>query len=164
MIHYQLRCDKGHEFEGWFNSSSTFDAQVKRRLVSCSRCGSQDVEKAIMAPSVARTDRPRSRRKRVEEAATDGVPVAAAQAPPMPPTLINGEQRQLIEKMRELRAKVLASSEYVGPNFAAEARKIHSDEAPARSIHGEASPAEVEALHEEGVEVYPVPVLPEDKN
>jgi hypothetical protein len=66
--------------------------------------------------------------------------------------------------LRKLRAELTANSEYVGPKFPEEARKIHFDEAPARSIHGEATLAEVQELNEEGVPTFPLPALPEDRN
>ena len=52
MIHYNLRCADGHAFESWFQSSSAYEAQEKRKLVSCPVCGSTAVERAIMAPQV----------------------------------------------------------------------------------------------------------------
>ena len=74
------------------------------------------------------------------------------------------EQRNFVEKLRQVRDKVLASSEYVGKRFADEARKIHNEETDARSIHGEASMEEAKALAEEGIDVFPIPVLPDDRN
>jgi hypothetical protein len=55
MIRYNLRCERGHTFESWFQSSSSYDSQVKRKLVTCAVCGSAKVEKAIMAPRLAGT-------------------------------------------------------------------------------------------------------------
>ena len=49
MIHYNLACDEGHDFEGWFSSSDDFDRQVERRLVACPSCGSVSVSKKLMA-------------------------------------------------------------------------------------------------------------------
>jgi hypothetical protein len=78
--------------------------------------------------------------------------------------MLNGEQRKLLGTMRKLRDEMLAKSDYVGPRFAEEARRIHNEEVPARGIHGEATPDEVAELKEEGVKIYPVPVLPDDHN
>ena len=66
--------------------------------------------------------------------------------------------------MRKLRAEIESKSEYVGPRFSEEARKIHYEESPARGIHGEATADEAKALKEEGIEFYPLPILPEDQN
>jgi hypothetical protein len=158
MIRYQLRCAEGHTFEGWFSSSRGYEAQAKSKQVMCPVCGTAEVEKAIMSPRVAR-GRSRKRAAAVE---------APAVTPPArtggPQHMLNGEQRNLLSQMRKLRDEMLAKSDYVGPRFAEEARRIHNDEAPERGIHGEATPEEVAELKEEGVEIYPVPVLPDDHN
>jgi len=71
---------------------------------------------------------------------------------------------ELVTALRKLRAEIEAKSEYVGPRFSEEARKIHYEEVPARGIHGEATAEEAKALREEGIEFYPLPILPEDQN
>lgn len=158
MIRYQLKCGNDHSFEGWFGSSKAYDAQSRRKQVTCPICGTTNVEKAIMAPRVARS---RSRKPApVAEAPVEALPEAA----PRQQHMLNGEQRKLLNQMRKLRDEMLSKSDYVGPRFAEEARRIHNEEAPARGIHGEATPDEVAELKEEGVKVYPVPVLPDDHN
>ena len=52
MIRYHLRCERGHAFESWFQSSSAYESQEKRKLVNCPVCGSAKVERAIMAPQI----------------------------------------------------------------------------------------------------------------
>jgi hypothetical protein len=127
--------------------------------VTCPVCGSANVEKAIMAPRIARS---RSRRPAPStDVATEQPPAAP---PPRSQHMLNGEQRKLLGTMRKLRDEMLAQSDYVGPRFAEEARRIHNEEVPARGIHGEATPDEVAELKEEGVKIYPVPVLPDDHN
>ncbi|MFN3744748.1 MAG: DUF1178 family protein [Hyphomicrobiaceae bacterium] len=155
MIRYQLNCAEGHTFEAWFSSSKSYDAQVRRKEVTCPVCGTSEVKKAIMAPRIART------RGRKRAAPAEAPAPAAAREPQH---MLNGEQRKLLAQMRQLRDEMLAKSDYVGPRFAEEARRIHNEEAPARGIHGEATPEEVAELKEEGVEVYPVPILPDDHN
>jgi hypothetical protein len=159
MIRYQLNCAEGHTFEAWFSSSKGYEAQVRRKQVTCPVCGTADVKKAIMSPRVARA---RSRKTPVPAEA----PVVPSSPAPVrePQHMLNGEQRKLLAQMRQLRDEMLSKSDYVGPRFAEEARRIHNEEAPARGIHGEATPEEVAELKEEGVEVYPVPLLPEDHN
>ena len=66
--------------------------------------------------------------------------------------------------LRRLRAEVEKNAEYVGPRFAEEARKMHYDEVEKRGIYGEATLEEARELHEEGIEFYPLPRLPEDHN
>lgn len=164
MIRYQLQCAKGHAFEGWFRSSGDFDAQAKKRHVTCPTCGTAKVEKALMAPSVV-TSKAKSKRQHpaTTDDATSEAP-AAAPADTSPRLVATPEQREMLRQMREIRDQVLQKSDYVGPRFAEEARKIHSEETPSRGIHGEATPAEVKSLAEDGIEVYPVPILPDDQN
>jgi len=147
MIRYALQCRKGHAFEAWFKSSGAFDEQAKSGKVLCAVCGSKKVEKALMAPNVA-------------VRSEDSVPVAQTPANPARDTM----RREMMALMRKLRSEVEKNAEYVGPQFADEARKIHHEEAPARGIYGEASPEDVRGLQEEGIEFYPLPRLPEDQN
>jgi hypothetical protein len=167
MIKYSLACKKGHTFEGWFASSDAFDKQAKRKLVACATCGSTEVQKALMAPRIGGT---RQNKQASEVAPKKGrrgaVPavVPATDLAPLMATELPEAQKQLLEAMRQLRKEVEANADYVGSNFAEEARKIHHDEVPARGIYGETTPEEAKALVEEGVSVYPLPLLPEDKN
>jgi hypothetical protein len=164
MILYRLKCEKRHEFEAWFSNSAAFDRQAKRGQVSCPRCGTTRVEKALMTPSIAKG----GRRKRAEKPAEPGSPQSAAPpqpAPQAPPeTHRLAAHGELSAAMRKLRAEIEAKSEYVGPRFPEEARKIHYEEAPARGIYGEATREEAQALSEEGIEFFPLPPLPEDHN
>ena len=154
MIRYQLNCAKGHAFEGWFRNADAFERQARRKLVVCPQCGSVSVSKAIMAPNVVRS-----------VARTGAAPVAAdPKPPPAPQSVASASQSELRAMMRKLRDEIVARSDYVGPRFAEDARKIHHEESEPRGIYGEASPAEVKELAEEGVEVYPLPVIPEDHN
>jgi hypothetical protein len=159
MIRYRLKCDKRHEFEAWFANSAAFDKQAKRGLVMCPRCGSAKVAKTLMAPSVAKG----GRRRRADRA-PDPAPPPQAQMQEQAETHRVAAHGELAAAMRKLRAEVEAKSEYVGPRFPEEARKIHYDEAPARGIHGEATSDEARALAEEGIEFFPLPILPEDQN
>ena len=156
MILYRLRCRKGHEFEAWFQNSDAFDRQEKRGMLSCSHCGTSKVSKAIMAPSVPK-------RARTKTVARKPDP-APAEVSPKPEVQRVAAHSELAAAMRKLRAEIEAKSEYVGPRFSEEARKIHYEEVPARGIHGEATSEEAKALKEEGIEFYPLPVLPEDQN
>lgn len=159
MIHYSLRCEDGHDFESWFASSSAYDKQVKRKLVTCPVCGTAKVEKAIMAPRLARTDNDRSA---PEEALP--TPAPAAPEPKAPVAMISPQEREFRQKLKALRDHLTQNAEHVGARFPEEARKMHYGEIEHRSIYGEASPDEAEALHEEGIEFHPLPVLPEDRN
>jgi hypothetical protein len=147
MIRYDLQCEKGHEFDGWFSNSDAYDKQVKRHLVECTVCGSVKIEKQLMAPGIPA----KSNRK-------------SEVARPMVAGPVDPRAQVMMQMMREYRAHVEANSDNVGDNFAEEARKIHYKEKAARGIIGNATPVEAAELIDEGIEVHPLPVLPEDNN
>ena len=139
MIRYALACEEGHGFEAWFRSADAYDEQAEANAIRCPACGSAQVKKAPMAPYVAKR---------------------RAETPTPPPA----ERPKPYAMLRKLRAELTANSDYVGPKFAEEARKIHFDEAPGRAIHGEATVEEAQELDEEGVPIFPLPRLPEEQN
>jgi hypothetical protein len=158
MIHYNLRCAKGHAFESWFQSSSAYESQEKRKLVSCPVCGSSKVTRAIMAPQIVS-------KKGRKAAAPEPAPVPAADvAAPASTPLLMAQEAELRAKLKELRDHVVKNADNVGDRFPNEARKMHYGDIEHRPIYGEASPDEAKALIEEGVEVMPLPTLPEDRN
>ncbi|MCJ8149840.1 DUF1178 family protein [Shinella sp. H4-D48] len=142
MIRYDLSCDNGHAFEGWFGSADDFDRQQKMSLVSCPVCGSTHVAKRLMAPSVS-TARKKERRQEM---------------------VMQAGQKEMVAKLREIVSTIRANSEDVGERFPEEARKIHYGEAEQRGLIGQATLDEVRDLLEEGVEIAPLPVLPDDTN
>ena len=147
MIRYDLICAKGHEFDGWFRDSAAYDVQAKRGLVSCTVCGDIKIDKQIMAPGIpTKSNRKAQSPQRMVAGPVD--PRAAA----------------MMQMMRDFRKHVTDNSEDVGDKFAAEARKIHFKETKERSIYGVASPDDAKALIDEGIEVHPIPRLPEDGN
>jgi hypothetical protein len=148
MIRYALVCDVAHEFDSWFASADAYDQQIKRGLVACPVCDTTRVAKAIMSPNVARRDR-------------EAAPEPAA---PQQVALLDPQAQALRDLIREVRAKILESTTDVGAAFPEEARKIHDGEAEARPIRGEASWEEARALVEDGVEIMPIPQLPEERN
>ncbi|WP_296577614.1 DUF1178 family protein [Phreatobacter sp.] len=153
MIRYALHCEKGHDFESWFPSSDSYEAQREQGFVACPVCGATRVDKALMAPQVARKDR---------RAAAEPAPPAAA--PPAPVAMVSPAEQELRAKIRELREHLVKNADPVGERFAEEARKIHYGEAEHRSIYGQASPEEARELAEEGIEFHALPVLPDDRN
>ncbi|WP_186419717.1 DUF1178 family protein [Bosea sp. CS1GBMeth4] len=163
MIRYTLICDNAHEFESWFASSGSFDEQAKRGFVTCPVCDSARVERAVMAPAVARTDRG----ARPAAPATDAVPPPSAPLPASAarPLALMGEKEMAFRAMlTALHEHVAANAEPVGKRFAEEALKIHHGESENRAIYGEATPEDAQMLHEEGVEFLPLPRLPEGRN
>jgi len=158
VILYSLVCHKGHDFESWFASSAAYDKQLKRGLVSCPLCGSAKVEKAIMAPRLARKDKSTSIVAPAEESAP-----APAQAS-TPVAMISPQEKEFRAKLKELRDHLTANADNVGKKFPEEARKMHYGEIEHRSIFGEASAQDAKELHEEGIEFHPLPVLPDERN
>lgn len=129
MIKYALKCEAGHDFEGWFSSSDGFDDQAARRLIECPLCGTSNVGKAIMAPQVRTSEKAEETRKAVAEA------------------------------LYKLRRHVEQTHDYVGSEFASEARDMHDGLTPERPIYGEATADEVKALVDDGVPVAAIPVF-----
>lgn len=161
MIRYSLVCDGKHGFEIWFKNSADYDKQRKRGLVSCPACGSEKVEKALMAPSLGRGA------KRGVGAAAPELPPAEAPAAPEPKTpvaMVSPQEREFRAKLKELRDHLTKNAENVGAKFPEEARKMHYGEKEHRSIYGEASPKDAKELHDEGIEFHPLPVLPDERN
>ena len=152
MISYRLICASGHEFDAWLASADAFDRQKAAHLLACSVCGSDKVEKAIMAPTVRKSSKGKSAKPQTPQPPE----IPAAVAASMPP--------EVLDLFRKVRAHVRENSEYVGDRFADEALKIHLDEAEERGIYGEATREDVQRLLEEGVNIHPLPSLPEDKN
>ncbi len=153
MIRYALSCEKGHGFESWFKSANAYDKQAARGLISCPVCGSSKIDKAIMAPGVARG-----------AVAPDAPPPAPVPEPRAPVVMLSEKERELRAKLKELRDHVVKNADYVGQKFSEEARKMHYGEVEHRSIYGEASPADAAELIEEGIELHPLPILPDERN
>lgn len=147
MIYYDLICDQGHAFDGWFRNSAAYDEQADRELVACTQCGSANIEKQMMAPGIP------TKSNRKSDSASKMV------AAPADPRLA-----ELMNMMREMRRHVEENAEYVGDRFADEARKIHYEESDQRGIYGQTTADEAKALVEEGITVHALPRLPEDGN
>lgn len=160
MIRYALHCDRDHQFESWFQSSSAYDSQVKRKLVTCPICGSAKVDKAIMAPRVV-GKKGRATPPPEPTTTTTAAPEAAA---PGSTSLMMAQERELRAKLKELRDHIVKNADNVGERFANEARAMHYGDKEHRPIYGEASPDEAKSLIDEGIEVSPLPTLPEDRN
>ena len=154
MIIFDLKCaPAGHVFEAWFGSSGDYADQQARGLVACPLCGSAEVGKAVMAPSVgAKGNR--------------STPVAALggsqddREAPAAPELFSGDPesvKTMLAAVAAVQRKLLEGSESVGDRFAEEARAIHVGEKEKRAIHGRASRAEAESLIEDGIPVAPLP-------
>jgi len=147
MIVYELRCSAGHGFEAWFRNSDAYDQQHAAHQISCPMCGIDDVSKAPMAPRIAKSR-------------AEPVPMQNTPAPPQGTShgQVSSEQmRMVMTKIAELNKHIAETCDYVGKDFAEEARKIHYGEVEHHEIYGEATQGEAEELREEGIAVASVP-------
>jgi hypothetical protein len=128
MILFDLRCARGHPFEGWFRDGGAFDQQAAQGEIGCPVCGDTSVTKALMAPAVRA-----GARREAEKTA------------------------QVMGFLRHLRREVERTCEHVGPRFVEEASKIHHGETEERGIYGEATPEQARELRDEGIEVRRLP-------
>ncbi|WP_339706196.1 DUF1178 family protein [uncultured Sphingosinicella sp.] len=139
MIVFDLKCAEAHVFEAWFGSSSDYETQKKRGLLSCPLCGNAEIAKAVMAPAVPAKGNTRDD--------TRPVPVAGGE---------DTRIKQMLGALAEMQKSMIESSEYVGGRFAEEARAIHYGETDARGIYGETSADEAAQLRDEGIEAMPL--------
>ena len=139
MINYTLKCDQNHTFDSWFKSAEAFEMLVKKSMVVCSECGATKITKAIMAPSVSTSRKKDNKPSELEK------------------------KSKLKNDILELKKKIEANSEYVGNNFANEARSMYLGETPERSIYGEAKTDDAKKLIDDGIPVMPLPFLPAKK-
>lgn len=165
MIRYSLVCEAEHGFESWFRDSEAFSDQSETGLITCPQCGSANVRKSMMAPALARKgDRgavpPEPSAPSQETAARE----STASEPTAPVALVSEKEREIHALMRAVKQYVEAHSDDVGRQFPDEARRMHAGEIEKRAIRGEARPGEVAALIEEGIQVLPIPILPEERN
>jgi len=161
MIRYALICEKGHDFESWFQDCAAYDKQAKRGLVTCPQCGSAKVEKAIMAPRLSAAAK---KRGAPIEAPAPASATPTAPAPSAPVAMISPQEQEFRSKLKELRDHLTKNADNVGGKFPEEARKMHYGEVEHRSIYGVASPEEAQDLSEEGIEFHPLPLLPDERN
>ncbi len=150
MIHYQLRCGGAHEFDGWFKDSAAFEEQATGGQVACPICADTKVSRALMTPGVPK--------KQPRPVATEP---ATARSPNRPVQSAGGAMPDRMRAaLHKLRAEVEKSCDYVGADFAEEARRMHNGDAPARGIYGETTPSQAESLADEGIEIASIPWLP----
>ncbi len=145
MIHYKLRCDGDHDFEGWFRDSSSFEDQARHGLLSCPYCGTVSVTRALMAPAL-----------RTRQAVPEPAAQPASSSPPAGPAPIPDAARALLQRMR---IEVERHCDDMGDGFADEAIRMHRGEVATRGIYGNANEDDRAALADEGVTVASIPWL-----
>ncbi|HYZ64697.1 MAG TPA: DUF1178 family protein, partial [Acetobacteraceae bacterium] len=140
-----------HGFDGWFKDSAAFEAQAERGLVACPECGDSRVNRALMAPAIGR------KRATVDQTGAPEPPPAPVPIQEKAAAVMPDQVRAVLQRIR---AEIERTSDYVGPEFAEEARRIHRGESEKRSIYGESTLEQAEALAEEGIEVARIPWVP----
>ena len=175
MISFDLQCRHGHVFEIWFRSSADYEEQRQRALIACPVCHDPDVNKAVMAPNIAAKGNsaagavPALRQATAPVASDTALTMSAGSGVELPP-----QAMAVLAAIAEHQAKLLPQSRWVGRRFADEARAIHraneagdsaGDDTAMPAIHGQATPAEAQALVDEGIAVMPllVPIVPPDQ-
>ncbi|HLS51769.1 MAG TPA: DUF1178 family protein [Burkholderiaceae bacterium] len=142
---FDLQCEAGHVFEGWFGSDDSYESQKDAGQLACPVCNSTSIQKKLAAPRINRSSTEASQ---PSSAAADGLEGEA----------IRQFQAKLFDKMRE----VIRNSENVGPRFAEEVRRIHDGDAKERAIRGTATPEERDQLQEDGIDVQLIPDFLDD--
>ncbi|MGH7056540.1 MAG: DUF1178 family protein, partial [Acetobacteraceae bacterium] len=157
MIHYQIRCSRGHEFDGWFKDSRGFDCQVESGFVECPVCRGTDVARALMAPALPRAAAAPTNEK--EAQAAEPTPKPAPEPLTHAPMAVTGSGMpdQMRAVFQRIRSEVEKNCDYVGPSFTEEARRMHRGESKRRGIYGEATPEQAESLSDEGISVARIP-------
>ena len=140
MILYDISCPKDHRFESWFRNSGVVDKLIKAGRVACPICGSKKVQKAPMAPRIAKAS-----------------PKDELLAPKKKNIDIATAMEKATEAFTELREAIERNFDHVGDRFPEEARRIHYGEAEERGIYGDASADDARELLDEGIEVYTIP-------
>ena len=157
MIRYTLKCEAGHGFDSWFANAAAYGLQQEKALVACPICGTTRVDKDLMAPNVRPARMTGNGAGNGAGRAAGGL--AASVRSDVVPNL--AEPASAMEAaIAAMRKHIEERSDYVGLNFAAEARRMHAGDVPERAIHGEARAEEARQLLEDGIPVAPLPFLP----
>lgn len=161
MIVFDLICQPNrHVFEAWFGSSDSYQKQKTDRLLQCPICASADVDKAVMAPRVGTKSNQRSPFKAVPEReqgphGEKAEPEGAGQASDM---VSVAAAKSKLAALAEMQSALISQSNWVGRDFARQARAMDAGELSRASIYGEASLPEVKSLIDDGVEIMPLPL------
>lgn len=154
---YDLLCEHGHVFEGWFASAQAYDDQQSRGLLSCPVCGSAQVSRKLSAPRL-NVSHLRAEKSAPQAPAGSTPSSGSVGSDPSRQSLAH-LQAQVLQHMRQ----VIRNTENVGPRFASEARLMHEGDIPPRPIRGVATPEEREALADDGIDVLPIPDILDDE-
>tara|TARA_B100000941_G_scaffold283170_1_gene252386 strand:- start:639 stop:1061 length:423 start_codon:yes stop_codon:yes gene_type:complete len=140
MIKYNLKCKNKHEFESWFLDSKEFEKLKLKKMIECSQCGSNSIEKSIMSPNILNKDEKNKKSK----------------------SSIN--LKKIRKDLLKMRNFVEKNFEYVGKDFPREVRNIYYDKRKNKNIYGNASEQETDDLKEEGIELTTIPWIDKKDN
>lgn len=164
---FDLHCENGHIFEGWFSNQADFDNQIARGILCCPMCDSPKVHKKITAARLKRKSNTNGRLVQkpfsaevtaVDAGRPNNQPANPRKTPEQNAEKISPENLETLKAHYFALARHLARhSEDVGENFAAEARRIHAGDAPQRAIRGQSNWQQTQELLEEGIAVLPLP-------
>ncbi len=168
MIVFDLKCEEHHVFEAWFRSSDVYEQQAKQGQVECPYCGCNKITKSLMSPNISAKGN-RTNHKGHDINPSDykegNMVIASANVPEDMAKMGTGAEdvkralQHMHETLKNYRIHVKKECEYVGTDFAKEARAIHEGDAVIRGIYGEATLEETEELLNEGIDILPVPGL-----
>ena len=149
MILFDIKCSDGHIFEAWFQNNEAYEQQIDNDLVECPLCGCTKTSKSLMSPNISAKGEIIREAYQSEQDSEDHKVTVSAHSNSSKEVSSDDVKRRQVEK----------SCEYVGDDFADEARKIHAGESEKRGIYGETTISETEELLEEGIDILPVPGL-----
>lgn len=137
MIVFNLICSTcEYEFEGWFDNSSAFESQKKRKLINCPNCESSKIKKTLVAPNVGK----KSNSKKTTN------------------------KKTIASNINKIKKIVEDNFDYVGDQFTEEAKKIKYGETQDRPIYGEATIEQTKELIDEDISITPLPFQSSKKN
>ena len=136
MILFDLQCDKNHQFECWFASSTKYEEQLKDKMIICPYCNSPKIQKSLMAPNINTKSTSKNSKKNNKKKLV---------------------QENLENQIKKFRKYIEKNTDNVGKNFAEEARKIYYGETKSRPIRGESTEKEAQELAEEGIQFSKLP-------
>jgi len=171
MIKYALICQNQHVFDAWFRDSAAFDEQSEGGALACPVCGDARVAKALMAPAIMRRSAAKQTAKRGDKGEVSDKGRKRGKADKGDKAGMAAEKlaekskdtQEIMQVMGKLQDYVVENFDYVGADFADQARAMHYGEQESRAIYGESTPEEALALYEEGVPTTPLPIVPKEQ-
>ncbi len=157
MIKYQLNCVNEHRFDGWFPNIAEFERQQQQKLLICPVCDSNQVDRAIMAPSIGKVKAAKTKTRAINKSQSDKEEFYRRQF--TDDTMLPASRAKDI--LRKIRKQIVNEFDNVGDKFTKEYRKHEKGERDDK-FYGTPSKEEVKELLEEGVDLFHLPVVKDD--